>query len=134
MTPCGWMPATGSWCWKGAEKPPSRFRAPLRIRHGSHLLPAPVGCAQRRRKSCDASVHGQHTLDGIDPDALAGAHERDLQVQERHGARYLRYWYSQEAGRVYCLVEAPSKEAAEAVHREAHGLVADEIIPVNEGA
>jgi hypothetical protein len=75
-----------------------------------------------------------HTLDGIDPDALAGAHERDLQVQERHGARYLRYWYSQEAGRVYCLVEAPSKEAAEAVHREAHGLVADEIIPVNEGA
>jgi hypothetical protein len=28
------------------------------------------------------------------------------------------------------LVEAPNKEAAERVHREAHGLVADELIEV----
>lgn len=74
-----------------------------------------------------------HTLDGIDPDALAGAHQRDLEVQERHDAKYLRYWFSEEKGKVYCLVEAPSEEAAEAVHREAHGLVADEIVPVKEG-
>jgi hypothetical protein len=31
-------------------------------------------------------------------------------------------------------VEAPSKEAAIAVHREAHGMVADEIFEVKEGA
>ena len=35
--------------------------------------------------------------------------------------------------RVFCLVEAPSKEAAERVHREAHGLVADELVEVQEG-
>ena len=74
-----------------------------------------------------------HRVDAVDPDALAGAHERDLEVQERHGAKSLRYWYSESEGRVYCLVEAPSKKAAEAVHREAHGMVADEIIEVAEG-
>jgi hypothetical protein len=47
---------------------------------------------------------------------------------------YIRYWYDEGTGKVFCLVEAPSKEAAEAVHREAHGLVADEIIEVKEGA
>lgn len=75
-----------------------------------------------------------HSIDAIDPDALAGAHQRDLEVQEGFGAKYLRYWFSEEEGRVFCLVEAPSKEAAEGVHREAHGLVADEIVPVKEGA
>jgi len=48
--------------------------------------------------------------------------------------KYLKYWYNEQAGKVYCLVEAPSKEAAERVHREAHGLVADEIVEVQEGA
>ena len=38
----------------------------------------------------------------------------------------------QEAGKIFCLVEAPSAEAANTVHREAHGLVADEIYPVSE--
>lgn len=77
-----------------------------------------------------------HRVDGVDPDALAGAHQRDLEVQGRHNAKYLRYWFSPnqgDQGRVFCLVEAPSKEAAVAVHREAHGLVADEIIEVREG-
>jgi hypothetical protein len=46
---------------------------------------------------------------------------------------YIRYWFDEGTGKVFCLVEAPSKEAAEAVHREAHGLVADEIIEVKEG-
>jgi len=46
---------------------------------------------------------------------------------------YLKYWYDAGTGTVFCLCEAPSKEAAEAVHREAHGGVADEIIEVQEG-
>lgn len=73
-------------------------------------------------------------VDGLTKEAVAGAHQRDLEVQGKHGVNYLRYWFNEEAGRVYCLVEAPSKEAAEAVHREAHGLVADEIIAVQEGS
>jgi hypothetical protein len=58
----------------------------------------------------------------------------DLATQEKHGANYLRYWFNEGTGRVYCLVDAPSKEAAEAVHREAHGLVADHLVEVVEGA
>lgn len=48
--------------------------------------------------------------------------------------KYHRYWFNEGTGEVFCLVEAPNKEAAEAVHREAHGLVADEITEVQEGA
>ena len=47
---------------------------------------------------------------------------------------YLRYWVDQEQGKIFCLVEAPDAEAAESVHREAHGLVADAIFPVAEGS
>jgi TusA-related sulfurtransferase len=64
---------------------------------------------------------------------LAGAHAADLQLQQRFGVRYLHYWVDAEAGKVFCLVEAPTADAAYAVHREAHGLVADEIYPVVQG-
>jgi hypothetical protein len=47
--------------------------------------------------------------------------------------KYLKYWFDVTTGKAFCLIEAPSKEAAEAVHREAHGNVADEIIEVTEG-
>ena len=72
-------------------------------------------------------------VDGLTAEAVAGAHQRDLEVQNKHGVRYLRYWFNEPAGRVYCLVDAPTKEAAATVHREAHGLVADEIVEVKEG-
>ena len=54
-------------------------------------------------------------------------------MQGAHDVRYLRYWFDEGSGKVFCLVDAPDAEAAAAVHREAHGLVADEIIPVTEG-
>jgi len=51
-----------------------------------------------------------------------------------YGVTYLKYWYDEGTGKVFCLVEAPSKEAAATVHRQAHGLVADEINEVKEGS
>jgi len=75
-----------------------------------------------------------HKIPGLTGDAVQGAHQKDLTVQGKHGVQYLRYWYDEGTGKVFCLVQAPSKEAAAAVHREAHGLVADEIIEVREGA
>ena len=66
--------------------------------------------------------------------AVAGAHQRDLEVQGKHGVTYLKYWFNEAAGTIFCLVDAPSKEAAIAVHREAHGLLADDVIEVKEGA
>jgi hypothetical protein len=75
----------------------------------------------------------QH-VEGLTAEAVMGAHAKDLEIQGKHGVKYLKYWFDEGAGKVFCLVEAPSKEAAVAVHREAHGLVADEIIEVKEGA
>ncbi len=73
-------------------------------------------------------------VDGLTAEAVAGAHARDLEVQGKHGVQYLRYWYNEADGAVFCLFEAPNREAGEAVHREAHGLVADEITEVHEGS
>lgn len=73
-------------------------------------------------------------IDGLTAEAVAGAHARDLEVQNQYGVHYLKYWFDEGTGRVFCLVEAPNKEAAIAVHREAHGLVADDITEVSEGA
>ncbi len=75
-----------------------------------------------------------HKVEGLTAEALAGAHQRDLETQAKHNVNYLKYWFNEQTGRVYCLVDAPSKEAAEIVHREAHGLVADEIMEVQEGS
>jgi hypothetical protein len=76
-----------------------------------------------------------HTVEGgVSGGDVAAAHSRDLEEQGRHGVRYLRYWVDERAGKVFCLVQAPDAESAHAVHREAHGLVADEIYPVVEGA
>ena len=73
-------------------------------------------------------------IEGLTAEAVAGAHARDMEVGPKYGVTYVRYWFDEATGRVYCLVEAPSAELAEQVHREAHGLLADEIIPVQEGA
>ncbi|HEU4319713.1 MAG TPA: DUF4242 domain-containing protein [Acidimicrobiia bacterium] len=74
-----------------------------------------------------------HTIDGgVTAADVAGAHERDLETQGKYGVSYLRYWVDEEAGKIFCLVEADSAEDASTVHREAHGLVADEIYPVSE--
>jgi hypothetical protein len=48
--------------------------------------------------------------------------------------KYLKYWYNEKDGTVFCLSEAPNSEAAVRVHKEAHGLIPDEIIEVKEGS
>jgi Protein of unknown function (DUF4242) len=76
-----------------------------------------------------------HTITGgVSADDVAKAHIADLQTQGKHEVRYLRYWVDEPKGKVFCLVEAPSAAAAESVHREAHGMVADEIYQVQEGS
>lgn len=77
-------------------------------------------------------VHNK--IEALTGDGVADAHRKDLEVQHKHGVKYLRYWFDEGTGKVFCLCEAPSKEAAAAVHREAHGLMADEIIEVKEGS
>jgi hypothetical protein len=76
-----------------------------------------------------------HTMEGpVGLADVAQAHAADVATQGRYGVDYQRYWVDQEAGKIFCLVEAPDAEAAASVHREAHGLVADAIFPVAEGS
>jgi len=71
-----------------------------------------------------------HEIHGATPEAVAKAHEADVAVQRKYGVEYLKYWFNESRGKVFCLVDAPSPEAAMTVHREAHGLVAEKIIEV----
>ena len=76
-----------------------------------------------------------HTIEGgVSVDDVAKAHLADLQTESKYDVRYLRYWVDEEGGKVFCLVEAPSADAASTVHREAHGLVAQEVYRVQEGS
>ncbi|HZW38800.1 MAG TPA: DUF4242 domain-containing protein [Ignavibacteriaceae bacterium] len=72
-------------------------------------------------------------VDGLTADAVAQAHKKDVEIQDQYGVKYLKYWFNDKDGTVFCLCEAPNKQAAEDVHRNAHGLIADDIIEVKEG-
>jgi hypothetical protein len=71
--------------------------------------------------------------DGASAQDVAQAHTADLKTQDAYGVKYLQYWVDEQQGKAFCLVEAPNAEAAETVHREAHGLVADHIYQVVPG-
>lgn len=75
-----------------------------------------------------------HTMEGgVSAADVAAAHQADVATQAAHGVNYVKYWVDEDAGKIFCLVEAPDAEAANTVHREAHGLVAQEIYQVSEG-
>src|SRR5215475_7873581 len=72
-----------------------------------------------------------HNLDdGTTPEDVAKAHAKDIQVQEKYGVKYSKYWVNESGKKVFCLAHAPSAEAAEQVQREAHGMMPEKIIEV----
>jgi hypothetical protein len=74
-----------------------------------------------------------HNIEGGVSEAdVALAHAKDLETQDAFGVEYKKYWVDEDAGKIFCLVEADSAEVASTVHRQAHGLVADEIYAVSE--
>ena len=73
------------------------------------------------------------SIPGLTVEGVRDAHKKDLEVQKEHGVEYLKYWFDEGSGKVFCLAKGPSKEAVITVHREGHGLVADEVIEVKEG-
>ena len=77
-------------------------------------------------------VH-QKAPEGAKAKDVADAHMADLKVQDKYGVRYINYWFDEKQGKIFCLVDAPSADAANRVHKEAHGLTADEINPVVQG-
>ena len=75
-----------------------------------------------------------HDLPGVKAEDVVGAHAADVRVQGAYGVNYRHYWVDEAAGKVFCLVDAPDRETANRVHREAHGLVAQELHEVVQGA
>jgi class 3 adenylate cyclase len=67
---------------------------------------------------------------GVTAEDVAKAHAHDVEVQDKYGVRYHKYWVNEKAGKIFCLCHAPNAEAAKQVHREAHGLVAEKVIQV----
>jgi class 3 adenylate cyclase len=68
---------------------------------------------------------------GIKRDEIEKAHLLDIAVQDRHKVKYHKFWVNEEQGTIFCLIEAPDKEACSACHAEAHGDLACEIIEVH---
>ena len=75
-----------------------------------------------------------HDIPGVKAADVVGAHEADLKVQGKYGVSYQHYWVDEKEGKVFCLVDAPDKETATRVHREAHGLEAHTLYEVEQGA
>ena len=73
----------------------------------------------------------RHDAPGVSAEELAEAHRRDTEVQEKHGVRYHTYWFDPDRGTVFCLAEGPSAAAVVAVHQEAHGQMASEVIELD---
>jgi hypothetical protein len=75
-----------------------------------------------------------HDIPSVTAEAVAGAHEADVRVQGQYGVDYRHYWVDEQDGKVFCLVDAPDRETANRVHREAHGLEAHTLHEVEQGA
>jgi class 3 adenylate cyclase len=73
----------------------------------------------------------RHDLPGVSAEDLAAAHLRDLAEQDKHDVCYHTYWFDPANGAVFCLAEGPNKEAVEAVHRDAHGIMAGTVLEVD---
>jgi class 3 adenylate cyclase len=75
----------------------------------------------------------RHRILGATASDVAAAHTLDLAVQDQYGVRYVTYWFDENESTVFCLAEGPDREAVETVHREAHGLMAENVVEVSEG-
>ncbi|MBA3447141.1 MAG: DUF4242 domain-containing protein [Pseudaminobacter sp.] len=72
----------------------------------------------------------RHDLKGVTAAQIAEAHRKDLEIQDQYGVKFLTYWFDEQRGTTFCLIDAPDKHTAQCVHRDAHGHVAGEVVEV----
>jgi class 3 adenylate cyclase len=72
----------------------------------------------------------RHDMTEVTAADAADAHRKDIEIQDQYGVKFLTYWFDQPRGTIFCLVDAPDKETAQCVHREAHGHIAGEVVEV----
>src|SRR4051794_23734047 len=93
-----------------------------RPRRGSHHQEEPM-----------PTYMDMHDIPGVKAEDVAKAHEADVATQGKYGVDYKQYWVNEAEGKVFCLVDAPDKDTATRVHREAHGLEAHVLYEVKPG-
>src|SRR5581483_12039750 len=92
-----------------ARRPHQRRRSRSRFLPALPRLLTPA-LSKERAMPLFMDVHDK--VDGLTAEAVAGAHERDLEVQEKYGVDYRQYWFDEDSGKVFCLVDAPDAAAA----------------------
>ena len=73
----------------------------------------------------------RHDAEGATLEGCANLHKKDLAIQGKYGVRFITYWVDEARAKAFCLVDAPSKDALQKAHDEAHGQIANEIIEVD---
>lgn len=73
----------------------------------------------------------RHDLPGVTARDVAEAHQQDLKIQDNYCCRGLTYWFDEQRGTAFCLIEAPDKTAVKEMHDNAHGLLPHQIIEVD---
>lgn len=72
-----------------------------------------------------------HIVPGVKARAVAEAHHQDMIHQDEFACKCMTYWIDEERENVFCLIEAPTKEAVIEMHSKAHGLIPNKIIEVS---
>jgi len=70
-------------------------------------------------------------MEGATSRAVADAHQKDVKLQDKYGVRLLTYWFDEQHGVAFCLMDAPAKDNVRRLHEEAHGLVPHRIMEVD---
>ncbi|MEO8763266.1 MAG: nickel-binding protein [Ginsengibacter sp.] len=73
-----------------------------------------------------------HIVNGLKAREAAQAHNLDLLHQEQYGCKSMTYWVDEEREKVFCLIDAPDREAVKELHRVSHGMVPNRIIEVDK--
>jgi len=73
----------------------------------------------------------RHDMPGTTAKAVADAHEKDLKLQSKYGVKLMTYWFDEQRGATFCLMEAPAAERVKELHAEAHGAIPHTIMEVN---
>jgi AraC-like DNA-binding protein len=72
-----------------------------------------------------------HIVPGVKAKDVAEAHRKDLLCQGEYGCNCMTYWIDEDRETIFCLIEAPDKDAVKEMHNKAHGLIPHKVIEVS---
>ena len=58
----------------------------------------------------------RHFVEGLTQHEVALAHEKDIEIQNKHGVKFLTYWCDEARSTIFCLIDAANKEAIQNAH------------------